>query len=401
MLYNLDNVKMYTERILDSLNLEGNISEILNSIENLIQKEFSTSNLSELILSINNELKKIDKPLILKAESVLEFKIDSKDEIDKKISIIGYELYNKKNALSFLTNQNVCEDDNTKKDLSESARPIEFVGGEEVSVVNFLMNEYGIENDQITEVTSLSEYMDYVKNLSGKIVSRGYSNFKYHFLPSGHRSFNNVYFSNLDIRNLQAEFKRKATHYYPEFKNKTAWEITAFAQHYGLPTYMLDFTESHLVSLLFSLENLDSTSAGIVLFIDYQGYNSKYHSLDYIVDCSDVDFVNSNGNTTDVVLKEIKMPIFVKSDSLNDRIHFQKGVFLLFPNEVDLNKNGNYMRIKEVSKHSTFVIIPQNIKEKLIEELFKIGMNFESIYPDLDNAVRSIKFKSFLDGRDG
>ena len=407
MLFELEIVKLNITVILEKISSIDSNQNTVDDIIAIINSNYSSFDRDTLLSVTFDELSKIDYTLRTKIESILDFDSQNNDaDINKILSLIGYDKYLKLNAMKFLedSSTDVLEQINLIPDFSSIKGEVEIDDSckdeaKEIDVSLYLTMEYGVDQSQIMEISSLSEYVDFVKSLSGQIVSRGHSNYKYHFLPTAHRSVEGVYMSNLEIRKLLSEFKRKVVHYHPEFKTKTSWELTAFAQHYGLPTYMLDFTESHLVSLLFALENLDTTENGLIIFLNFQSYNSKFHDVDYIVDCSDSTNRHSNNKTTSEMLQQIRLPILIKSDSLNDRIHFQKGVFLLFPENVNLKENGNYEDVNVISDCINLVVIPKSIKADLIEELFNIGMTFESIYPDLDNAVRSIKFKSILDGR--
>lgn len=394
-----NNIRMCVTILLNEVEGNNTSTDTIDKIMSIIENDINVYEIEVIEVFLEEKLLTVDSSLKLKAEQVLDFNINDnmEDVVDKIIALIGYSYYSKQLALEFL-NANKVElniGDNTSKSDVNTLYTESYSGA-----IDILIDEYQIDKSQIFEINNLSQYIHQLDTFRGMYVSRGHSNVKYHFLPTAHRNNDGYFLSNIDVRNLQSEFKRKVVHYHPEFKNKTSWELTAFAQHYGIPTYMLDFTESHLVSLLFSLENLDFTNDGVVMFIDYQKYNEDYHDLNYVVDCSDSKMLHGKMRlATDDFLQNIREPIFIKSDSLNDRIHFQKGVFLLFPSQVDLTTNENYAKIKDVSNYMKLIIIPKDVKKDLIRELFNIGMTFESIYPDLDNAVRSIKFKSQLEGR--
>ena len=46
-----------------------------------------------------------------------------------------------------------------------------------------------------------------------------------------------------------------------------------------------------------------------------------------------------------------------------------------------------------LKEYTYCVLIPQEVKETLFNELFNIGITYESIYPDIDNLVKNIKHR--------
>ncbi len=398
-MYDKEKSSIFVEKLIRGLedsSINLNLEDMIINSEN----KFKDTENNLMIGELEKYYSEINPTIKLKAETILEFQKDEeKYKYEKIFSICTYDLFIKNKAREYLREN--MKFANPTEDSMEVEETDDINEKSTSNIYEFLCNEYNIDNDEIHEINSLGEYIDIIKELQNDFVSRGHSNYRYKFLPSGHRCKNGIYYTNIEVRSMLSEFKRKITHYHPELNTKTSWELAAFAQHYGVPTYMLDFTESHLVSLLFALENLDEENDGLIIFIDFKKLNERFHNIDEVVDCSDYDYKYINGLLTKEILDDIDKPIFIKSDSINDRIHFQRGVFLLFPKRIKLTINGNYALLSEIGEFISLIIIPKEIKFDIIKELFNIGMTFESIYPDLDNAVRSIKFKISIDGREG
>lgn len=95
-----------------------------------------------------------------------------------------------------------------------------------------------------------------------------------------------------------------------------------------------------------------------------------------IPNCSDLDSCNGKGSC-----------IFVKPNDVNSRIHFQKGYFLRVP------ENYKHAVINDIAKYAKVILIPPNVKTKILRELFSAGFTFQNIYHDIENTVKSIKFR--------
>lgn len=65
---------------------------------------------------------------------------------------------------------------------------------------------------------------------------------------------------------------------------------------------------------------------------------------------------------------------------------FKKGCFL----KVSTQDKEEFK--KKLLNHGKAVVINKDFKKEILKELFNLGITFENIYPDKDNAVKSIKF---------
>ncbi|MBM7660416.1 hypothetical protein JOC85_001183 [Bacillus mesophilus] len=250
------------------------------------------------------------------------------------------------------------------------------------NVISTVSSLIEIEESNIEYISNLSDYIAFVSELdpAENFVSRGQKNCTYELLPSLHRKHGKDYEIHAD--KYENAFKQKIIYYDREIKGKSNEELRAEGQHFGLPTDYLDFTEAHLISLLFAIEEYEYTDQhSIVYFIDSLAYNIDTVSLrEKLVDYSDPTVVES-------VRRYSSRSYFIKLGNSNERIHFQKGCFL----KVSTQDKEEFK--SKLTKYGKAVIINKNFKKDILKELFNLGITFENIYPDKDNVVKSIKFQ--------
>jgi hypothetical protein len=252
----------------------------------------------------------------------------------------------------------------------------------EYNVESTISNKTGIPESNIRFINELSEYIAFVSELDPayNYVSRGQKDCTYDLLPSLHRQYKKDYEIHSD--RYEGAFKQKIIFYDREIRNKSDEELRAEGQHFGLPTDYLDFTEAHLISLLFAIEDYQYTKQhSIVYFIDSVSYNAEtVDSREKLIDYSVPSVVESMKKYSS------SRSYFVKLGNSNERIHFQKGCFLKVSNqdkEEFQKKLANFCKV---------VIINKEFKKDILKELFNLGITFENIYPDKDNVVKSIRF---------
>lgn len=247
------------------------------------------------------------------------------------------------------------------------------------NVVDTLSNKLHINTENITIINTVSEYIDFICNFEEtSYISRGQKDCTYDLKPSLHRIFKGGYKNHSS--QYESAFKQKVLYYDNSVETKDSEELRAYAQHFGLPTNYLDFTEAHLISLLFAVEEFDYIkNHSIVYFVDALSYNREVIKDEIKL----VDFSDKN-------LKKTKedhyadKSYFIRVGNSNERIHFQKGCFLkVEPNDSLANMYKNFTKI---------VVIDKDYKESILKELFGLGITFENIYPDKDNMVKTIKF---------
>lgn len=324
--------------------------------------EFYKENLTYIKQSYFIEVKEEDTDRI-DIETIKELKLDE---------LIDFANYNGDSDLE-INKEKISEVVNNKREEKEKWK--------DYNVIGTVSSLIGIEETNMDYISNLSDYIDFVSKLNPaeNYVSRGQKNCTFELLPSLHRRHEKDYEIHAD--KYESAFKQKIIYYDREIKGISNEELRAEGQHFGLPTEYLDFTEAHLISLLFAIEDYEYTEQhSIVYFINSFDYNVDTVSLrEKLVNFSDLNVVKT-------VSMYSSRSYFIKLGNSNERIHFQKGCFLKVSNQ-------DKEEFKEkLMKYGKAVIINKDSKKTILKELFNLGITFENIYPDKDNVVKSIRF---------
>lgn len=254
---------------------------------------------------------------------------------------------------------------------------------EKENVIDTVSKKNNIPSGNCVLIDSVSKYIDFISNFENlNFVSRGQKDCSFSLLPSLHRIHKDSFKSHSS--KYESLFKQKVAFYDSTIEKKDEEELRAYAQHFGLPTNYLDFTEAHLISLLFAVEEFGYLeNHSIVYFVDALSYNREVIKDDIkLVDFSDKELKNTKERTYS------DKSYFIRVGNSNERIHFQKGCFL----KVEPNDSLDSM----LNKYTKVAIIEKESKQKILAELFNLGITFENIYPDKDNMVKTIKFVKHL-----
>ncbi|MDQ0972409.1 hypothetical protein QFZ31_002287 [Neobacillus niacini] len=246
------------------------------------------------------------------------------------------------------------------------------------------------EEEQEEKITKLSEYMSYVEALPDVFsLSRGQTG-DYPLLPSALRkdSKGNRKFTRQAVAHFLNQFKINS-HYYMDspWDIKNAYEWMIHAQHYGLPTRLLDFTQSHIIALMFAVERAftnDDSQDAVVWFLDPKKLNTLHSNRTDLI-------VLSNENDRDLKLDDFNGPVIVQGRKLNNRINAQNGVFLYFQDtEVPLEEK---VTADDILRK---VIICGKHKKDILVSLYAMGVGFTQIYPELSSVSKDILMRDSI-----
>jgi len=215
-------------------------------------------------------------------------------------------------------------------------------------------------------IKSFSDFLAYIhqypSNEGTYWIYRGHSNEEWELLPKAGRK---DYFDleNHDVEYFQ-KWKSKAIAY--ENIPINDWEAMAIAQHYGLPTRMLDWTTNPLVALFFAVESYPMKDGCVYCYVPNV----------FISDSNDPFSRDDN--------------VFgYMPRAINTRILVQKAVFTWHGKP---NKPIEIYPINQKKDLPNLVIIriPYQYKDEIRKELDNYGINDEYLFPGLEGLSKNI-----------
>jgi hypothetical protein len=202
-------------------------------------------------------------------------------------------------------------------------------------------------------------------------------------------------------RNYLEDFERIAPAYYPNLpnnENQILWLL--LAQHYGLPTRLLDWTENILVALYFA--SLQEEEDGELWSLQPNALNFKSGISDGIlsINCFQVKnlanaAINSNPySETNYQKPGLNCnPVAFLPPAVNPRIISQSSAFTIHPLS-DIESNGiiNLLDTKDDMAHQSLCRykVPKECKNEIRENLRAIGITERFLFQDLDSLSRNI-----------
>jgi len=239
------------------------------------------------------------------------------------------------------------------------------------------------------EINGIPKYLEEIKKLSvakPKLWFRGLRRITNALEPSIYR----LPFDPSYEKQFLTKFKTRAIPFLESNPSDNYWEWLFLMQHHGVPTRLLDWSESALQAL----------SLAIIFRED------KHVGLDAAVWCLDPiklnDYVKitpeeklpipniiDNQPASQLYSSEydIEYPIAITGPFNNARIAAQKGMFTLFP----LKKVQSLEEKEKADEFLTLFKIKKEDVESIKEQLFLLGVTEASIFPDLDHLAKEIK----------
>jgi hypothetical protein len=248
-------------------------------------------------------------------------------------------------------------------------------------------------------VATMADFLALVSDLtsnSGPLWFRGVRNAALDLEPSLYRHPTIKEANTLiDLEwNLLSDFRHRA----PPFSErlpKDDLEMLFLMQHYGVPTRLLDWSESPLVSLFFALENARQRGGGdhdaAVWVLDPVGLNSlaadQREGSDQIYG-ADADELGAYKPRSDPKKLKVISPSAMFGIHNSPRIVAQRGTFVIFGKDTaPMNRQAKIMSSSILRR----IDITKDAKGKIFSDLFNMGLADSAIYPDLDGLGRELR----------
>ena len=246
---NTKNISKEKKELIVSVIRKIKVEQYINNIDNSAQLQEDTQ-VTEIVNNIFSEIAEPANISIKNNYITITVPFDEKSKLMKKVKSI--EMWNKEN-------------------------------------VKETMSSYiGIPLDNIVLIDSVNSYIDFISEFEeNNYVSRGQKDCTYKLVPSLYRLYEEGYVGHAS--KYESSFRQKIIYYDDTVEKKNNEEIRAYGQHFGLPTNYLDFTEAHLISLLFAVEEYEYIeNHSIVYFVDAKSYNQDMiKTEEKLVDFSD------------------------------------------------------------------------------------------------------------------
>jgi len=169
-------------------------------------------------------------------------------------------------------------------------------------------------------------------------------------------------------------------------KPATDWDWYLLMQHFGLPTRLLDWTESPLTALYFAVEDSKSSKKdGVLWVISPTALNGSLgfpSSVKNDLPCIGLD-LELEGYRIDEVrkTKTFLSPVAAIAPRNSARMVAQHGVFVVY--------HGDFVPLDKLADTSFAwrYKIPSSSKSKLLEELAALSISRLSLFPELPNVA--------------
>lgn len=259
-----------------------------------------------------------------------------------------------------------------------------------------------------TEVRSVSgliaelEKLDYVKK---GLWFRGTGDAKYQLLPSLFR--NSRVSTQAGLKKLEHDlnemFRIRSVPYVENgLAASSDWDRLFFMQHHRVPTRLLDWSGSPLVSLHFAVTSVKLDTAGrpvadvAVWALDPAAWNNAAYA--------DTSFPGGVLSARDSWLKRYEPdevytqpnglpPVALRGTHNSPRIVAQQGYFTVFGPRADAMEKAYCAPDAPAFPADCLVkfVIPKNDVLKVRDEVFALGVSESTIYPDLEGLAAELK----------
>lgn len=243
----------------------------------------------------------------------------------------------------------------------------------------------------ITEVVeTIDELLQFVNNLNKahglRLWYRGEENAELPLIPSIQRTQRRIETERFITNDFYIRAKQ-ILNAPPEKHNYARW--VSIMQHYGLPTRMLDWSQSPLIAMFFATETyLQTPDMDSCLWVlaptmlnDYEGFGKCVYPVD--------------ADTT----QEMLLPAFKHNHhnpELVDKILACSSTdnnLRMYAQQSNFTVHNSLKKLEEICDDNMLykIIVPSHRKKYFIDSLRVLGITEGSVYPDLEHISNDLK----------
>lgn len=213
---------------------------------------------------------------------------------------------------------------------------------------------------------------------------------------------------------ILAHFKKEACGFLTNISQNDDFTWLQYAQHYGVPTRLLDFTSNPLVAMYFCCQS-ESKNDGAIWIINALNFDRWSTSEPF---CTDLGPDYTREASIHSVLREMRdefdydallneprpqkqYPFAFIPPYIDQRMSAQSSRFMLWghdhsaleslageKNWMELLPDGVKLSMANDNRFIAKIIIPANCKHDIVRELAFLNINEKSIFPGLDGLGR-------------
>ena len=176
----------------------------------------------------------------------------------------------------------------------------------------------------------------------------------------------------------------------------------ALMQHHGVPTRLIDWTESPYVATFFAVEDATEEAGNCAVWAISSGWCQEKSAMAVRkkLKLSKEQFPNGTDFSQDEILygtiiqENVLLVAPLRPLKLNIRISSQQGLFLC-PGEINVSFMDNLKSLGEKDLPNILYkfVFPSDMRSEILHDLFNMNIGPQTLFPGLDGFAKSIKLK--------